>query len=385
MLLADDLMVDDGALLRSMLDVHERHGRSCIAFVGGSPEEISSYGCIDPEAGATARARRRRHRDPARRREAAARRSAVEPRDHRSLRVHARDLHDARPHRAGTRRRAAAHRRDRDAARAPECVRRATAGAVATTSARSSTSCAPTSSSRSTAPISGPRSASGCASTSPRAGRRDAARSCDTRSGVIPLADAQATILDAVTPLAPRPFAVARRARARARGGRRRDASPCRRSPTPGMDGYAVRAADTPGTLRVVGELPAGRAPTIAVGPGEAIRIMTGAPMPDGADAVVMVERTRVDGDHVVVEVAQPTSTCGAAGGDVRGRRSRVRARHVAHARAPRRAREPRRARGVVSSAAARRRDLDRRRAGRARARSRRAASATPTGRCCSR
>jgi len=48
-LLADDLMVDDGALLRSMLDVHERHGRSCIAFSEVLPEEISSYGCIDPK------------------------------------------------------------------------------------------------------------------------------------------------------------------------------------------------------------------------------------------------------------------------------------------------------------------------------------------------
>lgn len=85
------------------------------------------------------------------------------------------------------------------------------------------------------------------------------------------------------------------------------------------MDGYAVRAADTAGaseaeprTLRVVGELPAGRAPTTPVGPGEAIRIMTGAPIPDGADAIVMVEHTeragtdsvRIDhealaGDHV--------------------------------------------------------------------------------------
>jgi len=84
-----------------------------------------------------------------------------------------------------------------------------------------------------------------------------------------------------------------------------------------GMDGYAVRAADTPGSLRVVGDLPAGRAPTVAVGPGEAIRIMTGAPMPPGADAVVMVERTRVDGDHVSVEVAQPGEHVRAAGGDV--------------------------------------------------------------------
>ena len=53
MLLADDLMVDDGALLRSMLDVHERHGRSCIAFSEVSPEEISSYGCIDPKPSTT--------------------------------------------------------------------------------------------------------------------------------------------------------------------------------------------------------------------------------------------------------------------------------------------------------------------------------------------
>ena len=48
-LLADDIMVDDGALLRSMLDVHDEHGRSCVAFSEVLPEEISSYGCIDPK------------------------------------------------------------------------------------------------------------------------------------------------------------------------------------------------------------------------------------------------------------------------------------------------------------------------------------------------
>jgi len=47
-LLADDIMVDDGALLRSMLDVHERHHCSCIALSEVSPEEISSYGCVQP-------------------------------------------------------------------------------------------------------------------------------------------------------------------------------------------------------------------------------------------------------------------------------------------------------------------------------------------------
>lgn len=79
------------------------------------------------------------------------------------------------------------------------------------------------------------------------------------------------------------------------------------------MDGFAVRAADTaaaPVTLAVVGTVRAGEAPTRPVGPGEAVRIMTGAPMPAEADAVVMVERTRmVDDDRVEVEVAVAEGT----------------------------------------------------------------------------
>ncbi len=65
------------------------------------------------------------------------------------------------------------------------------------------------------------------------------------------------------------------------------------------MDGYAVRAADladaseaAPVVLRVVEHIAAGGFPTRALGPGEASRIMTGAPVPEGADAVVMVERS---------------------------------------------------------------------------------------------
>jgi molybdopterin molybdotransferase len=65
------------------------------------------------------------------------------------------------------------------------------------------------------------------------------------------------------------------------------------------MDGYALRAVDTAGAsgsspvaLRVIGEVRAGEAPTIAVGPGSALRIATGAPLPAGADAVVPVELT---------------------------------------------------------------------------------------------
>lgn len=67
-------------------------------------------------------------------------------------------------------------------------------------------------------------------------------------------------------------------------------------------DGYAVRAAETPGTLRVVGQIRAGTEFPREVRPGEAVEIMTGAPAPAGADAVVMVEYTRRDGDTVVLE-----------------------------------------------------------------------------------
>ena len=69
------------------------------------------------------------------------------------------------------------------------------------------------------------------------------------------------------------------------------------------VDGYAVRAhdvCDVPAILQVVGELAAGSAPTLEVTPGTCIRIMTGAPIPRGCDAVVMVEQTvRVADDQV--------------------------------------------------------------------------------------
>ena len=72
------------------------------------------------------------------------------------------------------------------------------------------------------------------------------------------------------------------------------------------MDGYAIRAADTPGTLRLVGEQPAGAARALHVGAGEAARIFTGAPLPPGADAVVMQEDVVPDGTTIrVVEAAK--------------------------------------------------------------------------------
>src|SRR5712692_2180009 len=62
------------------------------------------------------------------------------------------------------------------------------------------------------------------------------------------------------------------------------------------MDGYAVRSLDVvkaPARLRIVEAIFAGRIPARAIGPGESSRIMTGAPLPQGADAVVMQEKTR--------------------------------------------------------------------------------------------
>ena len=65
------------------------------------------------------------------------------------------------------------------------------------------------------------------------------------------------------------------------------------------MDGFAVRAGDVQNAqpsaaarLRVIGDIPAGSAPQFTLQPGQAARIMTGAPLPDGADAVVPVEET---------------------------------------------------------------------------------------------
>jgi molybdopterin molybdotransferase len=67
------------------------------------------------------------------------------------------------------------------------------------------------------------------------------------------------------------------------------------------VDGYAVRSADLaepgPTPLAIVDEITAGRTPSRALGPGLCARIMTGAPLPEGADAVVMHERTELLGD----------------------------------------------------------------------------------------
>jgi len=72
-------------------------------------------------------------------------------------------------------------------------------------------------------------------------------------------------------------------------------------------DGFAVRAGDAPGRLRVIGEVRAGDVFSGRVGPGEAVEIMTGAPLPAGADAVIMVEHVGRNGEYITADRAAET------------------------------------------------------------------------------
>ena len=91
------------------------------------------------------------------------------------------------------------------------------------------------------------------------------------------------------------------------------------------MDGFAVRAAETAGAsrerpvrLRVVESIYTGSAPSRPVDPGTCAAIATGAPLPTGADAVVMMEQTARDaGEVLVFAEAQPRQHVGRAGGDL--------------------------------------------------------------------
>lgn len=106
-----------------------------------------------------------------------------------------------------------------------------------------------------------------------------------------------------------------------------RDQPPLARSV---RDGFAVRAADVPGELAVVGEVRAGASFDQPLGPREAVEIMTGAPVPPGADAVIMIEHVTREGDRIRADrPAEPgqfinPQGCEARGGDIllqRGRR----------------------------------------------------------------
>lgn len=82
------------------------------------------------------------------------------------------------------------------------------------------------------------------------------------------------------------------------------------------MDGWAVRAADAPGTLRIVGESAAGHGFAGPMRPGEAVRIFTGAAVPAGCDAVVIQEDATREGDTVSVPGVVTGHHIRPAGGD---------------------------------------------------------------------
>ncbi len=84
------------------------------------------------------------------------------------------------------------------------------------------------------------------------------------------------------------------------------------------MDGWAVRSADAPGSLEIVGESAAGHGHQGQVQPGEAVRIFTGAALPAGADSVVIQENAAREGDRVIVPACRPGDNIRDAGKDFR-------------------------------------------------------------------
>ncbi|HEX5202219.1 MAG TPA: gephyrin-like molybdotransferase Glp [Actinoplanes sp.] len=90
------------------------------------------------------------------------------------------------------------------------------------------------------------------------------------------------------------------------------------------MDGYALRAADSPGRLRVAGEVAAGAGTLPEVIPGTAARIMTGAPLPPGADAVAPIEVVQESESEVEVPATDPGAYVRRAGHDTRAGESVV-------------------------------------------------------------
>lgn len=123
---------------------------------------------------------------------------------------------------------------------------------------------------------------------------------------LMPVSDALALVLDGAAPL-PEEKVALDQAYHRVLA---RDIAALRTQPPEpmsAMDGYAVRAADADrarATLKVIGEIAAGRPFDRALGPGEAARIFTGGVVPDGADAIVIQEDTIAAGDHVTITEA---------------------------------------------------------------------------------
>ncbi len=142
-----------------------------------------------------------------------------------------------------------------------------------------------------------------------------------TKQGMISVEEAQRRLLALIEPLGAEQVAVSEAA-----GRVLAEDVVARRTQPPfaasAMDGYAARIADiksVPAKLKVVGSVPAGQAYGKTLAAGEAVRIFTGAPVPDGADCIVIQEDTERDGDIVVVkEMPKPGRHIRPAGLDFR-------------------------------------------------------------------
>ncbi|HEX8744944.1 MAG TPA: gephyrin-like molybdotransferase Glp [Thermoleophilaceae bacterium] len=133
---------------------------------------------------------------------------------------------------------------------------------------------------------------------------------------LISVGEARRRVLAAVRPLPPEPVALAD-ALGRVLAEDVESAEDLPPFDSSAMDGYAVAAAEA-GELAIVDESRAGAPARVPVAPGEAIAISTGAAVPDGAAAVVPVERTRREGDRVRVEAVDGGANIRRAGEDVR-------------------------------------------------------------------
>src|SRR5436190_1639434 len=137
-------------------------------------------------------------------------------------------------------------------------------------------------------------------------------------AGLLSIGEAQQLVLAHARPLPAEPVAIeAAAGRALAQGARAAvDLPPF---PSSAMDGFAVRAADTPGRLPVVGRIPAGTPATGSLEPGQAMGIATGGVVPDGADAVIPIEYVADNDNDVEVQRAAETGDhIRPRGGDIR-------------------------------------------------------------------
>lgn len=152
---------------------------------------------------------------------------------------------------------------------------------------------------------------------------RARAASCDDphEPGALSVAAAHERIAAAIEPLAERETVPLRAALGRVLADDVHSPLDIPPNTNAAMDGFALRAADLNAdggaTLRVVGTAWAGHPLARTIGPGECARIMTGAPVPDGADTVVMQERTTVTDDSVHITRAEPGANVRAAGEDL--------------------------------------------------------------------